>query len=389
MFTGFFYILKNKGVPVSITEWLTFVEALSIGHVKDLDEFYTLARAILVKSEAHYDHYDCAFEEFIEGHGSATVISEQIAGWLKGQWESILPEGSSVEGEKGFEELLRKLEERLKEQTEQHDGGSKWIGRGGTSPFGHSGRHPNGIGIGGESHGGHAAQLARERRFRNYRTDLTLDVRQMGLAMRGLRQLGRTGPEDELALPESIEATAANAGDISLIWRRRRKNAVKLLLLMDAGGSMDPFASLCDQLFSAVHSTAHFRDFRSYYFHNCIYDDLYRDAERRDTDTVSMEYLLRTLDPEYKVILVGDATMSPWELSQKYGAIDFSQRNEEPGIVWLRKLAGHFTHCVWLNPADSRSWIHPTVKAVGDIFPMFPLTIEGLGHAVKKLVVKK
>lgn len=388
MFTGFFYLLKSKGVPVSITEWLTFIEALSRGHVSNLDEFYVLARAILVKSEAFFDHYDEAFEAFINGAGSVPMISEQVAGWLKGQWDTALPEGTP-ESEKGFEELLRKLAERLKEQTEQHDGGNKWIGRGGTSPFGHSGQHPNGIAIGGESRGGHAAQVARERRFRNYRHDLTLDVRQMGIAMRGLRQLGRTGPEDELDLPESIEATAANAGDISLVWRRRRKNAIKLLLLMDVGGSMDPFALLCNQLFSAVHSTAHFKDFRTYYFHNCVYDDLYRDAERRDRDMVSVEYLLNTLDAEYKVILVGDATMSPWELSEKYGAIDFSQRNELPGIDWLRRLSDHFTHCVWLNPSDSRSWIHPTVKSVSEVFPMFPLTIDGLGQAVKKLVVKR
>jgi hypothetical protein len=286
-----------------------------------------------------------------------------------------------------FDELLREFEKRLKEQTEQHDGGGYWIGRGGTSPFGHSGYHPAGIRIGGESRGRHAIQIAQERRFRNYRSDLTLDVRQIKMALRGLRQLSRIGPEDELDLERTIDATSKNAGEIEMIWTRSRKNAVKVLLLMDVGGSMEPFALLCSQLFSAAQSSSHFKDFQYFYFHNCIYDNLYQDIERMEP--VSTEHLLRILEPEYKAVLVGDARMAPQELMERYGAINYYERNDIPGIIWLKRIAEHFTHSVWLNPDTPRFWEHPTVQMIGKLFPMFELTIDGLGQAVKKLVVKR
>ena len=389
MFTDFFYALRRRKVPVSITEWMTLMEALDRGCITNLDEFYFLARAILIKSEAYYDHYDVAFQEYFKVIEGSTDISEKILDWLRDPLNRMPAfEGSpDLFDNMDFNELLKELEKRLKEQTEQHDGGGYWIGRGGTSPFGHSGYHPAGIRIGGESGGGHAIQIAQERRFRNYRNDLTLDVRQIKIALKGLRQLNRTGPEDELDLDETIYATAKNVGDIELIWRRSRKNAVKVLLLMDVGGSMEPFALLCSTLFSAAHSSTHFKDFKYYYFHNCIYDHLYQDIERREA--ISTEYLLLTLEPNYKVILVGDAKMGPWELVQKYGAINYYERNELPGIVWLKHIAEHFTHCVWMNPDEPRFWIHPTVKMIGKLFPMFPLTIDGLGQAVKRLAVKK
>jgi len=365
------------------------MEALDKGCITNLDEFYFLARAILIKSEAYYDHYDVAFQEYFKGREGSADISEKILDWRRDPLNRMPAfEGSpDLFDNMDFDELLKELEKRLKEQTEQHDGGGYWIGRGGTSPFGHSGYHPAGIRIGGESGGGHAIQIAQERRFRNYRNDLTLDVRQIKIALKGLRQLNRTGPEDELDLDETIHATAKNVGDIELIWRRSRKNAVKVLLLMDVGGSMEPFALLCSTLFSAAHSSTHFKDFKYYYFHNCIYDHLYQDIERREA--ISTEYLLLTLEPDYKVILVGDAKMGPWELVQKYGAINYYERNELPGIVWLKRIDEHFTHSVWMNPDEPRFWIHPTIKMIGKLFPMFPLTIDGLGQAVKSLAVKK
>ncbi len=389
MFTDFFYLLRKRKVPVSLTEWMTLMEALSRGFITNLDEFYFLARAILIKSEAHYDHYDMAFQEYFKGVDSLAGISEQVMEWLKDPLNLLRPspEMQALFDEMDFKELLDELEKRLQEQTGQHDGGGYWIGRGGTSPFGHSGYHPGGIRIGGESMGGRAIQIAQERRFRNYRDDLTLDVRQIKMALKGLRQLIRIGPEDELDLDKTIQATAKNVGDIELIWRRSRKNAVKVLLLMDAGGSMDPFALLCSQLFSAAHSSSHFKDFQHYYFHNCVYDHLYVDVVR--IAKLSTEHILHAFEPDYKVILVGDATMGNWELLERYGAIDYFERNEIPGIVWLNRIAGHFTHCVWLNPMEPRFWIHPTVKAIGKLFPMFPLTLHGLGQAVKKLVVKR
>jgi len=389
MFTNFFYTLRERKVPVSITEWMTLMEALSKGYISNLNDFYYLARAILVKSESYFDHYDVAFQEYFKGIKAQAEISEQILNWLKDPFSRMLltEEERALLDTMGLDELLEELEKRLKEQTEQHDGGDYWIGRGGTSPFGHSGQNPAGFSIGGGGGGRSAIQIAEQRQFRNYRQDLTLDIRQIEVALKGLRQLNRTGPEDELDLEKTIDATAKNAGDIDLIWRRSRKNKVKLLLLMDVGGSMNPFAHLCSLLFSAAHHSTHFKDFQYYYFHNCIYDYVYKDIERRDA--ISTDYLLHTTEQDYKVILVGDAWMAPSELTNVYGAIYYYERNYKAGIVRLKQLADHFNHCIWLNPEAPHYWKEPTVIMVRKIFPMFELTIEGLQQAVKKLIVKR
>jgi hypothetical protein len=207
------------------------------------------------------------------------------------------------------------------------------------------------------------------------------------MALRGLRQLSRIGPEDNLDIEETIDATAKNAGEIEMVWTRSRKNAVKVLLLMDVGGSMEPFSLLCSRLFSAAHSSTHFKDFKYFYFHNCVYDNLYQDIEMEKE--VSTDHLLRILEPDYKVILVGDARMASSELTQKYGAIYYYERNDIPGILRLKQIHDHFTHCVWLNPDTPRFWNHPTVLMVGKLFPIFELTLDGLGQAIRKLVVKK
>ncbi|MFC1955430.1 VWA domain-containing protein [Chloroflexota bacterium] len=389
MFTDFFYTLRKRHVPVSITEWMTLMEALARGYITNLDEFYFLARAILVKSEAYYDHYDVAFQQYFKGIEIPAEILEQVMEWLKEPLERmpVTEHEQSMLDSMDCNKLLEELKNRLKEQSSQHDGGSYWIGRGGTSAFGHSGRHPAGIRIGGESRERSAIQIAQERKFRNYRSDLTLDVRQIKIALKGLRQLNRIGPEDELDLDKTIKASAKNAGELDFIWRKGRKNAAKLLLLMDTGGSMEPFAELCSQLFSAAHSSNHFKDFQYYYFHNCIYDNLYRNIELGET--ISTDLLLRTLEPDYKLLLVGDARMAPYELTEKYGAIHYYERNEIPGIVWLKRVAEHFTHSVWLNPDESRFWVAYTVQAIAKLIPMYPLSLDGLGQAVKKLLVKK
>lgn len=389
MFTDFFYTLRKRKVPVSITEWMTLMEALSQGYISNLDEFYFLARAILVKSEAYYDHYDVAFQEYFTGIEGPPEIADQILEWLNDPTNRLafLERELAASDQMDLAKLLEELEKRLKEQTGQHDGGDYWIGRGGTSPFGHSGSNPAGIRIGGESRGGHAVKVAQERRFRNYRNDLTLDVRQVKMALKRLRQLSRIGPEDELDLEESIDATAENAGELELIWQRSRKNAAKLLLLMDVGGSMEPFAVLCSRLFSAAHSSSHFKDFQYYYFHNCVYDNLYRDIERQEA--ISTDHLLSTLESDYKLLMVGDARMATYELTERNGSINFWERNEQPGIVWLKRISDHFLHGVWLNPVASRFWIHPTVQMVAKLFPMYELTLDGLGEAVKKLIVKR
>jgi hypothetical protein len=368
---------------------MTLMEALSKGYISNLDEFYYLARAILVKSEAYYDQYDVAFQEYFQGIETSAEISEQIMEWLKEPINrmTLTEEERALFDQMDLDELMREFEKRMAEQTEQHDGGGYWIGRGGTSPFGHSGYHPAGIRIGGESRGRHAIQVAQERRFRNYRSDLTLDVRQTKVALTGLRQLSRIGPEDELDLEKTIEVTSKNAGEIELIWGRSRKNAAKLLLLMDVGGSMAPFARLCSQLFSAAHSSSHFKDFQYYYFHNCIYDNLYQDMERQEA--IGTNYLLDTLETDYKMVLVGDARMATSELTERNGAISYYERNEIPGILWLKRIADHFTHCVWLNPENPYYWNHPTVMMISKLFPMFELTLEGLQEAIKKLMVKR
>ena len=394
MFTNFFYILRKRNVPVSITEWMTFVEALASGYINSLDEFYYLARAMLVKSETYFDNYDIAFQEYFRGIEVPAEILDQVLEWLKDPFDSKFLDEADKQalrealGNMDFGELLKQLEERLQEQTEQHDGGDYWIGRGGRSPFGHSGQHPQGIRIGGESRGGGAIQIAQERRYRNYRNDLILDVRQMKMALRGLRQLNRIGIEDELDLEKTIKASADNAGDIELMWRRSRKHTVKVLLLMDAGGSMDPYADLCSQLFTAAHSSSHFKEFRYYYFHNCVYDHLYKDIEMRK-EAISTEDLLRNLEPDYKLLFVGDAMMGLWELTEKYGAIYYYERNEIPGLTRLKSIANHFTHRVWLNPVEERFWINNSTQIISKLFPMYPLTIDGIGYAVKKLVIGK
>ncbi|MCX6009453.1 MAG: VWA domain-containing protein [Chloroflexi bacterium] len=388
MFTDFFYTLKERKVPVSITEWMTLMEALSKGYISSLNDFYYLARAILVKSEAHFDHYDIAFQEYFKGIKAPAEISEQILAWLKDPFNRMLltEEERTLLDLMDLDELLEELEKRLREQTEQHDRGAYWIGRGGTSPFGHSGQHPAGFRLGGVGGGRSAIQIAEQRQFRNYRHDLTLDIRQIEVALKGLRQLKRIGPEDELDLDKTIDATAKNAGEIELKWRQSRHNKVKLLLLMDVGGSMDPFAHLCSLLFSAAHRSTHFKDFQYYYFHNCIYDYVYKDIERRDA--VSIDHLLNTLEPDYKVILAGDAWMAPSELKNVYGAIYYYERNHKPGLVRLKQIADHFTHCAWLNPESQNYWNEPTVFMIRKVFSMFELTIEGLQQAVKKLIIK-
>jgi uncharacterized protein with von Willebrand factor type A (vWA) domain len=389
VFIEFFYLLRRKKVPVTVIEWMALMEALSRGLITNLDEFYYLSRAILIKSETYFDQYDVAFQEYFTGIQSIPDIPPEILDWLRNPLNTpgLTDEQRAAFDLMDFDELLKEFEKRLAEQTEQHDGGGYWIGRGGTSPFGHSGQHPAGIRVGGQPRGRSAIQVAQQRKFRNYRSDLTFDVRQIKMGLRKLRQFDRIGPEDELDLEETIDATAKNAGEIELQWTRSRKNAVKLLLLMDAGGSMDPYANVCSQLFSAAHSSSHFKDLQYFYFHNCIYEKLYLDMEREEE--VDTEHILRTLEPDYKVILVGDARMAMYELMARYGAIYYYQRNETPGIVWLQRLADHFTHCAWLNPEPPHYWEHATVRTISGLFPMFELTLDGLDQAVKKLIVKR
>lgn len=389
VFSDLFYTLRQLKVPVSITEWMALMQAMDQGLSKSsLTTFYYLARAILIKSETYYDQYDQAFGHVFKNAELPADIRDEILDWLSDPINKLDISEEEIQAMKhmDLDELRRELEKRLQEQTERHDGGSRWIGTGGTSPFGHGGNHPGGIRIGGAGGGGHAVQIAAERRFRNYRTDVTLDVRQIKVALKRLRRFSREGPEDELALDETIDKTCKNAGEIELVFQRERKNTVKVLLLMDSGGSMTPYSNLVSRLFSAAHQMTHFRDLQGFYYHNCIYQELYKDIYNSESEPTAS--LLQNLGPDYKVIVVGDGYMAPSELFSVGGAIDYYYHNERPGIEWLQRIADHFRHCVWLNPMPERAWFHTTISAVGKIFPMFPLTIDGLEEAVKKLMVR-
>ncbi|MDQ7095543.1 VWA domain-containing protein [Desulfosporosinus sp. PR] len=402
MYANFFYQLRQEGVPVSITEWLTLMEALSLGLAdSSLSGLYYLARAVLVKSESHFDQYDLAFQKYFQGIETPEQLLDQVSQWLA----NPLPAKLFSEAER--DELLRKLglpdwdhlktalEERLRKQDAPHHGGNTWIGTGGTSPFGHSGFHPGGIRIGGESHGQSAVKVAAERNYRDYRRDATLGVRQFEVALRRLRQFSTRfdGAKDQLDLADTVEETCKNAGQLKLVWTRPRKNTVKVIVLMDAGGSMIPYARICSQLFSAVHKSSHFKDLKFYYFHNCIYDLLYLDASCNPRKAVKTEDILRSLHSDYKAIFIGDAAMAPSELLMSDGNIFWDIGNTEPGIIWLQRLARKFPHNVWLNPISERYWEHvhgnQTIKRVRDIFPMYELTLEGLDQAIKKLMVRK
>jgi uncharacterized protein with von Willebrand factor type A (vWA) domain len=388
MFTPFFYKLKERKVPTSINEWMVLMEALDKGLIHNMSEFYYLARAILVKSETHFDQYDVAFQEYFNGIAPPLEITEELVAWLtdpKNRPELTAEEIAALK-KMDLEELLKEYEKRLKEQKERHDGGDYWIGTGGTSPFGHSGRNPQGILVGGPGGMRSAVRIAEQRFFRNYRDDVTLDIRQIKVALKQLRKLNRTGPEDELDLDRTIDATCKNAGEIEFKWKRPRKNAIKLLLLMDAGGSMEPYADLCSQLFSAANSLSHFRSFKYYYFHNCPYDVLYPDIQQRKGEPI--EHLLKVLEPDYKVIFVGDACMASSELMDRFGDIYFHGYQKYSGVDRLRQFKAHFSHCVWLNPEKTVLRSYPTVQVIAKLFPMFDLSLEGLNLAVKKLITR-
>ncbi len=398
MFTDFFFLLRKKGIPVSVTEWMSFMEALHGGHFQSsLNHLYYVGRAFLVKSEAYYDQFDLAFQEFFGGIVTESVDLDKVMEWLENPLHRLpkLSPEEMAEFQKQLEEfrkqhdldeLMRQFKERLKEQTERHDGGKKWIGTGGTSPFGAYGHHPGGIRVGGESWMQSASKVAGERRFRNYRNDIILDTRQIKMALKKLRELKREGSLEELDVDETIDKTAKEGGEIELVFNRSRENTVRILLLMDTGGSMLPYTDLCERLFSAATQTDHFKDFKYYFFHNCIYQDMYEDmANYKHFPT---EKLFQTYHKGYKVFIVGDARMAYSELFDINGCIDYFYTNDKPGIEWMLKIKEHFPHAVWLNPTHKAYWNHYTVDTIGKVFPMFELTVDGLKDAIKALTAR-
>jgi uncharacterized protein with von Willebrand factor type A (vWA) domain len=392
MFLDLFYGLRDEGVPVAIQEWRTFLEALERGlHGSSLLRFYHLGRACLVKSETYFDAYDRVFARVFKGVEGALgdEVTEAILEWLKNAKDlpQLTPEQLAALEHLASDELMRRFLETLAKQTERHDGGDRWVGTGGRSPYGNNGAHPTGIRVGGESRSRSAMKVAEERRFKDYRTDVTMDLRQMRVALKRLRQLTRTGLPTELDLDETIDETCKNAGEIELVFRPPRKNDVRLLLLMDVGGTMDPYIESMSQLLTALHEERGLRAFEPYYFHNCVYDHVYTRARMLSADAIPTGDLLRRLDDRWKVAVVGDAAMHPSVLLEAYGNIDPRRHAQTPGIEWLRRIVDRFDRAVWVNPEPPGEWDYvQTTRAIRKLFPMFHLSVDGITDAVKALV---
>lgn len=397
MFASFFYLLRQRGLDVSLNEWLTLLEGMEKGlHRSTLTGFYQLCRAVLLHSESEYDRFDQVFLEFLRDVPWEGELPRELMDWLDHPTEDLrrtLEELRRRRGEdKTLEEILQMLEERLREQTEEHNGGNYWIGTQGSSVFGNSGWRPNSLRVGGESRRRAALAVAGERRFRDFRKDATLDTRQFQMAFRLLRQFSAqiSDAEKVLDVEGTIRDTCDRAGLLKIRYRNPRRNAVKVLLLIDSGGSMDYYSDLCSTLFQAATKSNTFQELHTYYFHNCIYESVYRHPRMRQEDRVETEWLLKNFDGVYKVIVVGDAAMNPGELlSQQY---DWKRRVPMPsGLEWLQRIRAHFPYLIWLNPeplpAYAGFWGQTHVH-LAKLFPMYPLSVEGLESGMHRLMVK-
>lgn len=391
MLVTFFFGLRAAGVPVSITELLTLLEALRARTAGlSAQDFYFLARACLVKDERHYDRFDRVFAEAFEGAQRlfAELLARQVpAEWLRELSSLALSEQErrAIESVGGWEKLLETLRERLREQKEAHHGGSKWIGTGGTSPFGSAGFHPEGVRFGeAGARQRRAVKVWERREYRNFDDTVELGTRNMKLALRRLRKFAREGVADQLDLDDTIAATARNAGVLDLKFVPERRNSVKVLLFLDVGGSMDEHVRVCEQMFSAAR--CELKHLEHFYFHNVPYEQVWKDSRRRGASAVATLDVLRTYGHDYRVILVGDATMSPYEIAQPGGSIE--HWNRETGAAWMRRLCAAFPRLVWLNPEPAQHWERiASVKLIKDLVGrrMFPLTLQGLDSAIAEL----
>lgn len=397
MFIDFLYLLRSLGMKTGLNEWNSLMDALSLDlNEASLTKFYYTARAVLVKKEADYDKFDQAFLQYFKEVKSYEDLPPELLEWLSSAKEQTPYDKDEVDARFAgldLEDIRRMMAERLEEQKEQHHGGNKWIGTGGTSAFGHSGYSPKGIRVGGPGKNRSALQVAEERNYKDFREDSILEVRQFQIALRKLRLLScrEDGPKTELNVEETIERTCARGGRLELVMERPRKNQTRLLLLMDSGGSMWAYAELCSRLFQAVNRSTHFKDLKIYYFHNCFYDHLYTAPACSFRDKISTEWVLDNLKQEYKVILVGDAAMAPSELLYLGGSLDYYHGNDKTGLYWLETLKERFPSSIWLNPIDSRYWEHTygsrTIGLVRERIPMFALTAAGLEEGIRALKV--
>ena len=382
MLVNFFHVLKDTGVPVTPRELLDLLEAmeqrLAFG---DMDDFYSLSRAILVKDEKYYDRFDRAFGlHFQDLEALDDVIEAMIPDdWLRSEFMKQLSEEdkAKIESLGGLEELIEKFKERLEEQKKRHSGGNKWIGTEGISPFGNDGYHPEGIRVGGESKNKRAVKVWDRRDFKNLDDSVELGTRNIKIAMRRLRKFARTGATEELDLDDTIKSTARNAGLLDIKMVPERHNAVKVLLFLDVGGSMDPHVKVCEELFSAARTE--FKHLEYFYFHNFIYDSVWKNNIRRFNERTSTLDLMHKYAHDYKVVFVGDASMSPYEIMQPGGSVE--HWNEESGELWMRRLRETYEKCIWINPVPEDEWEYTQSIAITRQLmegKMYPLTLRGL-----------
>jgi uncharacterized protein with von Willebrand factor type A (vWA) domain len=399
MFIDFFYLLRAYGLNISLKEWLTLTEALDQGlcHASLLN-FYYLCRTVLIKSEKDFDKFDGAFLEYFKNIQQFDKLPKELQEWLEKPVE-VSKEVEAIKRLLGLqnsnltlEEIMRRFEERMKEQHERHDTGNYWIGTGGTSAMGHSGFSAKGIRVGGEGKNRSAVKLAGEHHYQDFREDKILSLRQFQMAFRKLRQFSSRldGPKTELDLDGTIEETSNKAGMLQLQFQRPRQNTIKLLLLFDSGGSMYPYSSMCSALFQAASKSNHFKDLQVYYFHNCIYHKLYTTPHCVYNQWVDTEWILRRLNSDYRVIFIGDGCMSPTELYSPGGSYYYETYCPEPGLSWLQRLHHRFPHAVWLNPVPEKNWDYvygsQTLRGIRQEFDMFELTLQGLEKALQTLL---
>ena len=406
MLLDFFYTLRSAKLPVSVKEFLTLLEALQKGVVGPnaepsqtdtfdeayssgykIDDFYYLSRAALVKDEKHYDKFDRAFAAYFKGVEMIADFTKEVPlEWLRKNLElQLSPEELAKIEKMGWDELMETLKKRFEEQKERHEGGSKWIGTGGTSPFGAFGQNPQGIRIGQDkSRNRSAVKVWDQRAYKDYDDTQELGTRNIKVALRRLRKFAREGHEDELDLDETISKTAANAGYLDIKMRPERHNNVKVLLLMDVGGTMDDHIARVEELFSATKTE--FKHLEFYYFHNCVYDFMWKNNRRRFAEKFATWDIIRKYNKDYKLIFVGDATMSPYEILQPGGSVEYN--NEEPGADWLQRLTSAFPKFAWINPEPQGVWQYrQSISVVQQLVSqrMYPLTLKGLEEAMRQL----
>ena len=389
MFTEFFLKLRESDVPATLREYLTLLEALD-ENVSDIgiDEFYYLSRSALVKDERNYDKFDRVFGEYFKGVEALgdSLFSEIPEEWLRRDIEKLLsPEERAKLDKLGWEKLMETLRERLAEQKGRHQGGSKWIGTGGTSPFGAYGDHPEGVRIGQhEGRRGSAVKVWDKREYKNFDDSVVIGTRNIKVALRRLRQFVRDGSDVEFDLDDTIHATANNGGWLDVRMRPERHNKIRVLLLMDVGGSMNVHVKTCEELFSAARSE--FKDLEYFYFHNCVYEALWKDNSRRHTERMATWDVIRTYPAEYKLIFVGDASMSPYEIAYPGGSVE--HWNEEPGGAWMNRLLHVYSSAIWLNPEPEANWSYTqSNQMIRELIAerMYPLTLSGLEEGMKYL----